>query len=73
MVVNSAMDTKSFSRKGHIERVDLWKKVERFMAGWPATEMPRQGVRARRAWWGVASSKQWKLGLTCFPLKVLAV
>ena len=42
MVVNSAMDTKSFSR---VERVDLWKKVERFMAGWPATEMPRQGVR----------------------------
>jgi hypothetical protein len=25
------------------------------------------------AWRGMASSKQWKLGLTCFPLKVLAV
>ena len=51
MVVNSAMDTKSFSRvatfakataaEEHVERVDLWKKVERFMAGWSATEMPR--------------------------------
>ena len=45
MVVNSAMDTKSLSRVEHVERVDLWKKVERFMAGWSATEMPRQGVR----------------------------
>ena len=45
MVVNSAMDTKSFSREEHVERVDLWKKVERFMAGWSATELPRQGVR----------------------------
>ena len=25
----------------HVERVDIWKKVERFMAGWPAAEMPR--------------------------------
>jgi hypothetical protein len=51
MVVNSAMDTKSFSRvatfakataaEEHIERVDLWKEDERFMAGWSATEMPR--------------------------------
>ena len=51
MVVNSAMDTKSLSRvatsakvtaaEEHVERVDLWKKVERFMAGWSAAEMPR--------------------------------
>ena len=51
MVANSAMDTKSLSRvatfakataaEEHVERVDLWKKVERFMAGWSATEMPR--------------------------------
>ena len=41
MVVNSAMDTKSLSRVEHVERVDLWKKVERFMAGVLATEMPR--------------------------------
>ena len=41
MVVNSVMDTKSLSRVEHVERVDLWKKVERFMAGWSATEMPR--------------------------------
>jgi hypothetical protein len=43
--------TKSFSRvatfakataaEEHVERVDLWKEVERFMAGWSATEMPR--------------------------------
>ena len=45
MVANSAMDTKSLSRVEHVERVDLWKRVERFMAGWSATEMPRQGVR----------------------------
>ena len=55
MVANSAMDSKSFSRvatfakataaEEHVERVDLWKKVERFMAGWSATEMPRSGVR----------------------------
>jgi len=65
MVVNSAMDTKSFSRvatfakasasakatvdetaaEEHVERVDLWKEDERFMAGWSATEMPRKGVR----------------------------
>ena len=45
MVVNSAMDTKSLSRVEHVERVDLWKKVERFMAGWSAAEMPRQSVR----------------------------
>ena len=25
----------------HVERVDLWKKVKKFMAGWSATEMPR--------------------------------
>ena len=25
----------------HVERVDLWKKVERFMAGLSAAEMPR--------------------------------
>ena len=45
MVANSTTWTKSFSRVEHVERVDLWKKVERFMAGWSATEMPRQGVR----------------------------
>ena len=45
MVVNSAMDTKSLSRVEHVERIEGWKKVERFMAGGPATEMPRQGVR----------------------------
>ena len=45
MVANSAMDTKSLSRVEHVERVDLWKKVERFMAGWSATEMPRKGIR----------------------------
>ncbi len=39
------MDAKSLSREEHVERVDLWKKVERFMAGCSATEMPRQGVR----------------------------
>ena len=60
MVANSAMDAKSLSRVEHVERVDLWKKVERFMVGWSATEMPRQGVRPRMAWWGVASPKQWK-------------
>ena len=55
MVANSAMDTKSLSRvatfakasadetaaEEHVERVDIWKKVERFMAGWSATKMPR--------------------------------
>ena len=41
MVVNSAMDTKSLSREEHVERVDWWKKDERFMAGWSAAEMPR--------------------------------
>ena len=45
MVANSAMDTKSLNRVEHVERVDLWKKVERFMAGWSATKMPRKGVR----------------------------
>ena len=55
MVANSVMDTKSFSRvatfakataaEEHVERVDLWKKVERFMAGWSAAEIPRQSVR----------------------------
>jgi len=45
MVVNSAMDTKSLSREEYVGRVDLWKKVERFMAGWSATEMPREGDR----------------------------
>jgi len=45
MVVDSAMDIKSLSRVEHVERVDLWKKVERLMAGWSATEMPRKGVR----------------------------
>ena len=58
MVVNSARCTKRakrFSRvatfakataaEEHVERVEGWKKVERVMAGWPATEMPRQGVR----------------------------
>ena len=39
MVVNSAMDTKSLSRVEHVERVDLWKKVEK-LAGWSAAEMP---------------------------------
>jgi hypothetical protein len=38
---DAAMDTKSLSREEHVERVDLWKKVERFMAGWSAAEMPR--------------------------------
>ena len=46
MVANSAMDTKRFSREEHVERVDLWKKVERFMAGWSAAEMPRRSVRS---------------------------
>ena len=51
MVANSARCTKSLSRvatfakvsaaEEHVGRVDLWKKVERFMAGWSATEMPR--------------------------------
>ena len=54
MVVNSTTRTKrakGFSRvatfakataaEEHVERVDLWKKVERLMAGWSATEMPR--------------------------------
>ena len=51
MVANSAMDSKSFSRvatfakataaEEHVERVEGWKKVERFMAGWSAAEMPR--------------------------------
>jgi len=41
MVANSAMDTKSLSRVEHVERVEGWKKVKRFMAGWSATEMPR--------------------------------
>ena len=45
MVANSAMDTKSLSRVEHVERVEGWKKVERFMAGWSATEMPRKGIR----------------------------
>ena len=41
MVVNSAMGTKSLSREEHVERVDLWKEDERFMAGLSAAEMPR--------------------------------
>ena len=41
MVVNSARWTKSFSRVEHVERVVLWKKIERFMAGWFAARMPR--------------------------------
>ena len=50
MVANSTTRTctkraKGFSRVEHVERVDLWKKVERFMAGWSETEMPRSGVR----------------------------
>jgi len=49
------MDAKSPSREEHVERVDSWKKVERFMAGCSATEMPRLGVRQRRAWRGMAS------------------
>ena len=53
MVVNSTMDTKSFSRVEHIERVDLWKKVKMFVVGWFATEMPRCGV----CLWGLASWK----------------
>ena len=57
MVANSAMDTKSLSREENVERVDLWKKVERFMAGWPATKMPRKGVRpyGLRLWEGNAT------------------
>ena len=45
MVANFAMDTKSLSREEHVEWVEGWKKVERFMAGWSAAEMPRKGVR----------------------------
>ena len=36
---------KATAAEEHVERVDIWKKVERFMAGWSATEMPRKGVR----------------------------
>ena len=37
----SSFDVKSFSREEHVERVDLWNKVERFVVGCFAAEFPR--------------------------------
>ena len=63
------MDTKSLSRVEHVERVEGWKKVERFMAGWSATEMPRQGVRPQD------SMEKKMIGITirnCEEIRIMA-
>ena len=72
MVANSAMDAKEFSRVEHVERVDWWKKVERFMEesrkvyGWLVRDgNAAVGCSSMWAWRGMASSKQRKLGPIC--------
>ena len=49
-------------------------KESRKVYGWLVRDKNAAvGCSSMWAWRGMASSKQWELGLTYFPLKVLAV